>query len=482
MKLFRTLALLVLLCLPLLGTAHNPDQSYIYLRVYEFNGIEGKFDCHVNDINAALGIDLDKYATDEEFEPHLERLQAYLLEHSAFTSKYGRHKVIFTGERTRIRTTSGYFWNLRFYLDNMETVPDELTVTYNPFLEDDTNPQQNMLGMEYNWKAGLINNETIFALDFSRGGTTQTLNLVETGLWKGFMAMVYQGVWHIWIGLDHILFLLALILPSVVRRVREGREEATGRKARSAAATSGSGNSIVGPGNSKSGSGNSTSGSEIPKPSSENSTADFGSTIPSSTRASSGVVDASYASVGARWFWEPVERFKPAFMYILKIVTFFTIAHTITLSLGALGIVNLPSRWVESIIALSIGLAAYHNIRPIFKGKDWVIAFVFGLFHGFGFASVLGELGFKGEYLSLSLFGFNLGVELGQVVIILAIFPVLFFMRKLKIYPKFMFWLSVLLIVVSLYWLVERAFEINLVVDDYIRKYGYKLAVFLGLR
>jgi hypothetical protein len=418
MNTLQKVTLLLLLSMPIIGVAHNPDQSYIYLRVYEFNGIEGKFDCHVKDINAALGLDLDKYATDEEFEPHLERLKAYLLEHSGFSSKYGMHKVIFTGERTRIRTTTGYFWNLRFYLDNMETVPDELTVTYNPFLEDDTNPQQNMLGIEYNWKAGLINNETIFALDFSRDGTTQTLNLVETGLWKGFVAMMRQGVWHIWIGLDHILFLLALILPSVVRRVRQPEE----------------------------------------------------------------IGDGDPKLVGSKWYWKPVARFKPAFMYILKIVTFFTIAHTITLSLGALDIVTLPSRWVESIIALSIGLAAYHNIRPIFKGEDWIIAFVFGLFHGFGFASVLGELGFKGEFLSLSLFGFNLGVELGQVFIILMIFPVLYFMRRLKFYPKLMLWLSILLIVVSLYWVFERAFEINLPVDDYIRREGYKIAVYLGLR
>ena len=419
MKTLQKTVLVILLILPVFGIAHNPDQSYIYLRVYEFNGIEGKFDCHVKDVNSALGLNLDKYATDEELEPHLERLKSYLLQNSGFSSKYGNHKVVFTGERTRIRTTSGYFWNLKFVLENMEMVPDELTVTYTAFLEDDTTPQQNMLGMEYNWKAGLINNETIFALDFSRDGTTQTLNLVEAGLWKGFMAMVRQGVWHIWIGLDHILFLLALILPSVVRRVRETSEEVRGNKELTAK---------------------------------------------------------------GKFHWQPVARFRPAFLYILKIVTFFTIAHTITLSLGALGIVNLPSRWVESIIALSIGLAAYHNIRPIFKGKDWVIAFVFGLFHGFGFASVLGELGFKGEYLSLSLFGFNLGVELGQVVIILLIFPILYFMRKLKLYPKFMLWLSILLIVVSLYWLCERAFDINLPVDDYIRKEGFKIAVYLGLR
>ena len=162
MTTLQKITLLLMCCLPMLGIAHNPDQSYIYLRVYEENGIEGKFDCHVKDINAALGLNLDQYATDEEFEEHKERLKAYLLEHAAFSSKYGNHKIVFTGERTRIRTTTGYFWNLRFYLENMETVPDELTVTYTAFLEDDTNPQQNMLGMEYNWKAGLINNETIF--------------------------------------------------------------------------------------------------------------------------------------------------------------------------------------------------------------------------------------------------------------------------------------------------------------------------------
>jgi len=146
-----------------------------------------------------------------------------------------------------------------------------------------------------------------------------------------------------------------------------------------------------------------------------------------------------------------------------------------------LGIVNLPSRWVESIIAFSIGMAAFHNIKPIFMGKEWVIAFVFGLFHGFGFATVLSELGFKGENLSLSLLGFNIGVELGQVVIILLIFPILYFIRKSKLYPKLLVWLSVLLIVISLYWLVERAFEIDMPIDEYINGKIYPIVRFFGL-
>ncbi len=408
---------ILFLLVPLSMYAHRPDRSLIYLRVYETAGIEGRFEIMASELDKYLGLDLGKHPTVEEAAVYREKIQAYLLEHSAFSSVYGNHKVIFTDEISILSIDFGSFVAIHFQLDNTEKIPDKLEVTYSVFFEE--NPMQtNALGMEYNWKAGLINNEKIMALDFSHDQKTKTLDLTDTSVWKGFVAMVKQGAWHIWIGLDHILFLLALILPSVVRR--------------------------------------------------EMTTVETGYNPVTASRSS-------------RWKWVPVEKFKPAFWYILKIVTFFTIAHTITLSLASLEIVNLPSRWVESIIAFSIGLAAYHNIRPIFMGREWVIAFVFGLFHGFGFATVLSELGFRGENLSLSLLGFNIGVELGQVVIILLIFPVLYFIRKSKFYPKLLVWLSALLIVISLYWLVERAFDIDMPLDEYINGKLYPIARFFGL-
>ena len=82
-----------------------------------------------------------------------------------------------------------------------------------------------------------------------------------------------------------------------------------------------------------------------------------------------------------------------ALIYVIKVVTIFTIAHTITLSLAALGAVSLSSRLVESIIAFSIAVAALNIIVPIFRDRIWLVVFAFGLFHGFGFASVLGEYG-----------------------------------------------------------------------------------------
>ncbi len=419
MKKLIILLLGIFLLFPLINYCHQPNQSIIYMRVYEEAGIDARFEINVNQLNDAFGIDLPKYPKWEDVAPHIDRIKAYLLKTTAFSSKFGKHRILFTDEDTSMVWTSfGYFIKIPFHLENSETLPDDLKVTYSAFINEIPNTR-NLLTMEYNWKAGLVNNESVFALDFKEGAVTKTLDLTDTSYWKGFVAMVEQGIWHIWIGLDHILFLLALILPSVVRRKQS-----------------------VG-------------------------VADQVQTVPAKFNI---------------WGWEPVQKFRPAFMYILKIITFFTIAHTITLSLASLNIVVLPSRLVESIIALSIGLAAYHNIRPIFKGKDWLIAFVFGLFHGFGFASVMGELGFKGEFLTLTLLGFNIGVEIGQVLIITLIFPVLFFLRKLKVYPKILVYLSALLIVISLYWLFERVFDVDLPLDENIRTFGGDILRALNLR
>ena len=412
------LAFILFILIPISSFAHRPDRSVVYLRVYETAGIEGHFDVGIVDLNNYLGLNLGLHPKAEDLMIYRDKIQAYILKHSSFSSKYGNHKIVFKDEVDVLWVSSGSFAIFPFELENIDELPDNLEVSYTVFLDE--NPMHtNGLGMEYNWKAGLINNEKIMALDFSTSKRTKTLDLTDTSIWTGFVAMIKQGMLHIWIGMDHILFLLALILPAVVRR--------------------------------------------------------------KSTLTVDGGVSVDNSSYEV-WGWSPVMKFKPAFIYILKIVTFFTIAHTITLSLASLKIIVLPSWLVESIIAFSIGLAAFHNIRPIFKGRDWVIAFVFGLFHGFGFATVLGELGFKGENLSLSLLGFNIGVEIGQVVIILLIFPFLFFMRKLKLYPKFLVFMSVLLIIISIYWMVERIFEVDFPFDEYILSKLLPLAIWLGIK
>jgi hypothetical protein len=209
---------------------------------------------------------------------------------------------------------------------------------------------------------------------------TIELRTGETALWASFADYVREGVWHIWIGYDHILFLLSLLLPAVLVR-RDGG-------------------------------------------------------------------------------WQPVEEFRPACISVLKIVTVFTLAHSITLWLAVMEYVTLPSRLVESTIALSIVITALNNLWPVLPISGWAIAFVFGLVHGFGFANVLIDLGLTDVTLALSLLGFNIGVELGQMAIVLVFFPLAFLVRNTFFYERLVFRTGSLLIaLVAGLWMYERVFN-----------------------
>lgn len=187
-----------------------------------------------------------------------------------------------------------------------------------------------------------------------------------------------KGVYHIWTGADHLLFLLALLLPSVLRW-RDGR-------------------------------------------------------------------------------WEPVERLGQAGWAVLKVVTCFTVAHSLTLGLAAAGVVSLPPRPVETVIALSVALAAANNLRPIWRGGEAGMAFGFGLVHGFGFASILLDLGLSARSLLWPLAGFNAGVELGQLACVAVFFPVAAAMRGKAVYPNHVLrWGSGAILLVSAGWAMERA-------------------------
>jgi hypothetical protein len=158
------------------------------------------------------------------------------------------------------------------------------------------------------------------------------------------------------------------------------------------------------------------------------------------------------------------------FKSILKIATSFTVAHSITLIIATLGIFVLPSKLTESLIALSISVVAFENLlgKRQIKNKilsylidpknRWVIAFVFGLVHGFGFSSVLREFGLPQKGLIISLLSFNLGVEVGQIFIISLIFPVLYIIRKKDFSDGFIKYASILIGGVGLFWFVQRVF------------------------
>lgn len=196
-------------------------------------------------------------------------------------------------------------------------------------------------------------------------------------------SFVREGVHHIVTGYDHLLFLLCLLLPAVLRR-QDGR-------------------------------------------------------------------------------WQAVTHWRAALWPVAKTVTLFTLAHSVTLALATLGWVRLPPSLVEPAIAVTIMLAALDNIRPLIQRGRGLITFLFGLIHGFGFAGVLGELQLPPAAFGWALFQFNLGLELGQLALVLLVVPVLYLLRLRRIYvPGVMVAGSLAAITLAGVWLVERTADMSL--------------------
>ena len=144
---------------------------------------------------------------------------------------------------------------------------------------------------------------------------------------------------------------------------------------------------------------------------------------------------------------------------LAKIITAFTLAHSLTLTLAALDIVALPDRFVEAVIALSIAAVAGENLfpRPILS-RRWLVSFCFGLVHGFGFSSVLREIGLPTRGLVLALLGFNVGVELGQALVLAVTLPLLALLRNTGWKPRLIRNASLAILLVGAVLFVERTF------------------------
>lgn len=179
--------------------------------------------------------------------------------------------------------------------------------------------------------------------------------------------------------------------------------------------------------------------------------------------------------------WEPTRRFGGALWRVLKIVTMFTVAHTITFTLAGLDVLPLPSpRLTESVIALSIAVAAAHNLRPVLLNREWLLAFAFGLFHGMGFASLVSGLDVSPSTQLVSLLGRNVGIEVGQAIVVLLVFPGLFLLRRTRWYSGLLTVGSIGLIVVSIGWMTERLFDAQPYATDLVdRVFSYPRILFL---
>lgn len=375
--------LLILLLVASTAHAHKPSDSYLTLKVAATNAeIHGQWDIALRDLDFAISLDGngDGAITWGELRARHDAIAAYALPRLKIQAEAGdgmKPCAIRATEHLVDNHSDGAYAVLRFVAECPES-PAALELTYS--LLFDVDPQhKGLLRLEY----GGATTTGIFGPD----KPSQRFELSEASLLRQFLDYSKEGVWHIWVGFDHILFLLSLLLPAVLYRQHQQRQA----------------------------------------------------------------------------HWQAVAKFRPAFWEVFKIVTAFTVAHSITLSLATLGVVTLPTRWVESAIAASVVLAALNNIFPLFEGRRWMVAFVFGLIHGFGFASVLADLGLPQGALLLALVGFNLGVEAGQLAIVGAFLPAAYWLRASWFYQRVvLIGGSSLIVLLASVWLVERLFGLKL--------------------
>ena len=367
----RRLLLALLLCVAGAAFAHKPSDAYLTLERHEAQ-LSGQWDIALRDLENALSLDADGDGeiTWGEVRARQSDIAAYALARLEVASG-GETCPLTVTEHLIDRHSDGAYAVLKLAGACPQPGP-ALAVTYHLFF--DLDPMHRGL-LQY------LDGGQSHSVIFSADARTHTLG--SGNRWEQFTAYVREGVWHIWLGFDHILFLLSLLLPAVLF-LRDGK-------------------------------------------------------------------------------WQPAASFGASFLDVAKIVTAFTVAHSITLSLAALGVVSPPSRWIESGIALSVVLAAINNIFPLLRHGRWLAAFGFGLIHGFGFASALRDLGLPTGSLALSLFGFNVGVELGQLAIVTAFLPLAFLLRSTWAYRRFVLTGgSAVIAAIAGVWLVERAFDVTL--------------------
>jgi len=356
--------------------AHGPNQSYVYFHVTETE-LSGRFETSSKVLLELMDLDtngdgaLDEGEMRAQSDAIFERLNSDLvIKHEGTVYDVVPTDVLFL--TTQFDT---FIW-LNFDIPDLTPVPEEIEMTYTFNYKDDPTHLAYAL-IASNERTGLVDNEGQIALVFSEGNETQTLSLVGKPLLELLQIFIVQGVWHIWLGYDHVLFLVSLLITSVL--------------------------------------------------------------VIYSNR------------------WEPADDLGSAGWEVLKLVTAFTIAHSITLSLAALKIVEMPSGFIEAVIAASIAYVALGNLFPQLHKWPFVAVIVFGLFHGFGFANVLEPINIEPNQKLITLFGFNLGVEIGQVAIVLVVFPIFYLLRESAFYDFVIRRIgSIMLIVISIYWFEQR--------------------------
>lgn len=346
----RLMALAALLAfLPGLARAHSSSNSYLLLE-QRGNALVLRADVNLRDVDLLFDLDRnrDGQVTWDETAGRSSELQAWLDQGLVLRSNSGRCRLVPAPLMASERADG-------FYLSAESAIECPggnagLTLRYQLIFERD-NLHRGLIRLQTDalqTSAVLSPDQPEVAL-VAAGGSAGT----GSTLWR----YINEGVWHIWVGLDHILFLLSLLLLAPLQRQR-----------------------------------------------------------------------------GWLLRWPARDALRSSLMDVVAVVTAFTVAHSITLALALTRVVEPPRAIVETLVALSVVLAALNNLMGWFALERWRMAFVFGLIHGFGFATALLDLNLPGRQLAVALGGFNVGVELGQLAIVAAFFPLAWWLRMTGFY------------------------------------------------
>ena len=354
--------------------AHSSSNSYLTLSA-PAGSLTLRADLHLRDVDLLFDLDADRDGQVTWGETHLRQAElASWLDQGLQLSAAGQKCQLGTADLQASQHADGTYLSAQ-WTPNCPGLSDlasaNLSLRYGLMFAQDS-LHRGLL------KVDLPGLQTSALLSPER--PEAQVSRADSSAWRVFGRYIVEGVWHIWIGIDHIVFLLSLLVlaPLLLSRHRITQ-------------------------------------------------------------------------------WPAAQQARPVLMDVLAVVTAFTVAHSITLGLTIMEWLTPPPDLVEPAIALSVVLAALNNLLGINSLKRWRLAFVFGLVHGFGFASVLLDLGLPASALVAALGGFNVGVELGQLAIVGVFLPIAWLLRHTRFYR----WVivaggSAAIVVLGLFWTLDR--------------------------
>ncbi len=365
---FTTLALLLIAVIyQLLPTslvyAHSLDSSTLTINI-EQEVVEAEVYIALENLDKVLGTDYSSQSSPNE---SAETAINYVDQHFSITGLNGQQWPKTFKQPVQEQIEDNDYFKLPVTFDAGLSNPNNFTIKYDAIIEADPKHRATIV----------LNNQddevkTVGILSYSR----TTIDIGEVTTWSSMQEMIKFGIHHVLIGLDHILFLVMLLLA------------------------------------------------------------------------------APLVAVNKRW--QRSNEIKPVLKNVFHIVSAFTLGHSLTLIITALGWINLPSQPIEIIIAISVAISALHVAKPLTEKGEVKIAFGFGLIHGMAFAGVLSDLGIDTSNSIVSLLAFNTGIELAQLLVALAIFPSIYLVSLTKYYRPIRTLIASLTIAIALVWAADR--------------------------